>query len=524
MTARRIGRPLVAGLALLLAGCAAGPRPEDAPSAVAAQLDAARQGSVFGPAVAFTGSPLPEVGISGLYEVRMPAQCEVAVLDSGEDSLAARLAMLERARASIRIQALVFKGDESGQRIAEVLKRKKAEGLDVRVIVDAFSNPWLHAQWLMFDLKQHGIEVEGYEALGLQWLNEVPVPGLLPNYDPARPDKRFHEKLWLVDAGTPHAIGVTGGLNIGNEYFRIDPTTPSGYWRDQDVAVRGAVLDDLATAFERNFDYLVGIKRSRGLLDTDRYWAATRRTMQVTGTLPVRLAADPRLVARVNAIAARPPGLRFHRATCRFFHQRPRLRERYIQQAYLKLIAAAREELLVANAYFVATPAIAAALADAAARCVAVTVVSNSPETNDLPEISLVGRGHYPALLAANDRARKAGCSDPRAGIRIREWTGRAPGDPLAQGTLHAKYAVADRRIALVGSYNLDPRSERLNGETALVFDQPALAGHLAGLLLERDLPYTREITPSEAAGFATPADVVQRFRAMIGHLFEDEL
>jgi putative cardiolipin synthase len=511
-------------LAALLVACAAGPRPEDAPAAISAQLEAAQHGSVFGPPADFTGSPLPEVGISGLYDVRPPAQCEVAVLDSGEDSLAARLAMLERARASIRIQALIFKGDEAGVRIAEVLKRKKAEGLDVRVIVDAFSNPWLHAQWLMFDLKQHGIEVEGYEALGLQWLNEVPIPGLLPNYDPARPDKRFHEKLWLVDAGTPQALGVTGGLNIGNEYFRVDPTTPSGFWRDQDVAVRGAVLDDLATAFDRNFDYLVGIKRSRGLLDTDRYWAATRRTMRLTGMVPVKLATDPRLVARVAEIEARTPDLQFHRATCRFFHQRPRLRERYIHQAYLQLIAAAREELLIANAYFVATPAIAAALVDAVARCVAVTVVSNSPETNDLPEISLVGRGHYASLLAANAQARAAGCSDARAGIRIHEWTGRAPGDPLAQGTLHAKYAIADRRLALVGSYNLDPRSERLNGETALVFEQRALAGRLAQLLLERDLRYTREVTAEEAAGFAAPADVVERFRLRIGALFEDEL
>ena len=34
----------------------------------------------------------------------------------------------------------------------------------------------------------------------------------------------------------------TGGLNIGNEYFRADPGNPAGYWRDQDVVVRGAVL------------------------------------------------------------------------------------------------------------------------------------------------------------------------------------------------------------------------------------------------------------------------------------------
>jgi len=101
----------------------------------------------------------------------------VAVLQNGEDSLAVRLATLKAAQKSIRIQALVFKGDEAGLRIAQILKEKKAAGLDVRVIVDALSNPWMQTQWLFFDLKQHGIEVEGYEAIALQWLNEVPRPG-----------------------------------------------------------------------------------------------------------------------------------------------------------------------------------------------------------------------------------------------------------------------------------------------------------------------------------------------------------
>ena len=50
------------------------------------------------------------------------------MLESGEGSFAARMDMLKRATTSIRIQALVFKGDEAGLRIAEVLKQKKAEG------------------------------------------------------------------------------------------------------------------------------------------------------------------------------------------------------------------------------------------------------------------------------------------------------------------------------------------------------------------------------------------------------------
>jgi phosphatidylserine/phosphatidylglycerophosphate/cardiolipin synthase-like enzyme len=75
-----------------------------------------------------------------------------------------------------------------------------------------------------------------------------------------------------------------------------------------------------------------------------------------------------------------------------------------------------------------------------------------------------------------------------------------------------------------VGSYNLDPRSEKLNSETAVVFLQPELAQSLRQKFLEVDLHYGREVTPAMAAGFEAPEDVIERFRKSIGHLFEQHL
>ena len=232
-----------AGLAATLAGCATAPPVVDSESALGVEGFVAEAGStsVLGEQARFIGSPYEDVGLSGLFPVRGPQQCSVAVLQGGEDSFAVRMRTLKDAKKSIRIQALLFKGDESGLRIAEVLKQKKAEGLDVRVIVDAFSNPWLQTQWMFFDLKQHGIEVEGYEALALQWLNEIPLPELVPHAELDDPNKRFHEKMWIIDGETEYAVAVTGGLNVGNEYFRVDPSEPDAYWRDQDVVLRGRV-------------------------------------------------------------------------------------------------------------------------------------------------------------------------------------------------------------------------------------------------------------------------------------------
>jgi putative cardiolipin synthase len=215
----------------------------------------------------------------------------------------------------------------------------------------------------------------------------------------------------------------------------------------------------------------------------------------------------------------------FQPSRCRFLHSRPRMRENFILEAYLKLIAGAREELLVANAYFVPTPLVRAALREAATRCVAVTLVTNSPDTNDLPEISLVGRGHYRELLDINRSPDVARCTRPGAGIRIWEWTGKsADPDTPRYGTMHSKFAVADRRIALVGSYNLDPRSAKLNSETAIVVDNPAIAGPLARSIVEHDLRFSQEVSRQAAAAFEHPGTVSARLRLDLARLFEDQL
>jgi putative cardiolipin synthase len=68
----------------------------------------------------------------------------------------------------------------------------------------------------------------------------------------------------------------------------------------------------------------------------------------------------------------------------------------------------------------------------------------------------------------------------------------RRPGSfrgPSGSGSagLHAKTFAFDRRIGFIGSYNLDPRSSKLNTEMGVLFDCPPLAKRLPETT-ERDL------------------------------------
>jgi putative cardiolipin synthase len=519
---------LVAIALLLVLSCASGRSggsktgegPQPSGSKVPA---AATQGTPFGPADEFVGSPYDEIGLNGLFDAHPAETCRIAVLPNGDDSFAARIQALEKADISVRIQALEFTGDESGLYIAELLKAKKAAGLDVRVIVDAFSNPGMQTQWMYFDLKQNGIEVEGYETFYLQWLNELPVTRHEAADEATDPNKRYHEKMWIIDGETDHGVAVVGGLNIANKYFRIDPQNPSRYWRDQDVIVRGAVVKDMVAAFERNFDYFIEVKKSRGVLNTDKYWAATRQLLDKTGKIKMRHVTDERLNKNVRQLAARKLELTYEPARCRFFQNRTRYGETYIEQAYLKSIKAAKKEILIGNAYFVASATFVETVKDAARRCVQVTILTNSPETNDLPMLTIVGREYYDDILAVNEDPAVKSCGG--GGLQIWEWQGRRTGAAeQSEGTMHAKYAVFDRRISIVGSYNMDPRSRTLNSESAIVFENEDLSRQLAEMYLGNDLGFSRRITLEDTAAFSDSEDAFYQLQKDFGIFIEDAL
>ena len=481
------------------------------------------QGTPFGPAQQFVGSPYEEIGFSGLFDVHSAETCRIAVLPNGDDSFAARIQALENADTSVRIQALVFTGDESGLYITELLKAKKAQGLDVRVIVDAMSNPGPQTQWMYFDLKQNGIEVEGYETFYLQWLNELPVTRHDAADKTTDPNKRFHEKMWIIDGETDHGVAVVGGLNIANEYFRIDPQNPSRYWRDQDVIVRGAVVKDMVTAFERNFEYFLKVKESRGIFNTNIYWGATRDVFEKTGKIDMRHVTDERLNENVRKMADKKIDLKYENAKCRFFQNRPRFGETFIEQAYLKSIKAAEKEILVGNAYFVASTTLIEAVKDAARRCVKVIILTNSPATNDLPMLTIVGRDFYDDILAVNNEPVVQSCGE--GGVQIWEWQGRrTSATEQTEGTMHAKYAVFDRRVSIVGSYNMDPRSRTLNSESAIVFENDNLSGQLADMFYRNDLDFSRQINLEDTKAFTDSADAIYQLQKEFGIYIEDEL
>jgi len=142
-----------------------------------------------------------------------------------------------------------------------------------------------------------------------------------------------------------------------------------------------------------------------------------------------------------------------------------------IAAIYEWLARTARTTLEITDAYMVAPRGVLDAFAAAARRGVAVSIL-------------LPGRNNHPLAGAAARRVYQ-GLLD--AGVRIYEWSGVM---------IHAKTAVVDGEVVLVGSSNLDPLSMRRNYELNLVVVDPA-TGAAMRAMFARDLGEACRVEPA---------------------------
>lgn len=145
-----------------------------------------------------------------------------------------------------------------------------------------------------------------------------------------------------------------------------------------------------------------------------------------------------------------------------------------IAEAYIWLAKNSVRSLDITDAYLVTPEPVVAAFEAAARRGLRVRFLL--PGTNNHPLAAASARRLYARLM--------------EAGAQIHEWRG---------AMVHAKTAVADSAVVLVGSSNLDPLSMTRNYELNLLVADSA-TGQRMEEMFEDDLKSAREISPQKWA------------------------
>jgi len=313
---------------------------------------------------------------------------------------------IDAAASEIFLETYIFEDDDTGQRIAAALMRAARRGVLVHLMIDGFGSR-LFPEAQRRQLLESGVQLLVYRPE--LWTFRIKSTRL----------RRLHRKLAVVDG----RIGFCGGINIidhgdlrGNAPPRLDYA----------VSVEGPLVADMHAAART-----LWIRTA---------WTQLRRQWRPLAK-PV-LSVEPRGAQRAE------------------FLVRDNVRHRHdIEEAYLRAIARARREVVIANAYFLPGRSFLKALCDAARRGVQVTLL-------------LQGRMEY-VLVHYASRALYRELLD--AGVQIHEYT---------RNFLHAKVAVVDDSWATVGSSNIDPVSLLLAREANVVVRDRRFVRELRGSLM----------------------------------------
>jgi cardiolipin synthase len=335
----------------------------------------------------------------------------ITLLENGEAFFPALLEAIDAAQQEVLLQTYIFATDSIGRRVADALARAAARGVSVRVLVDGFGGlPFVRE--LMAELSAAGVET-------LIFRRE-----LRPFSLHRQRLRRLHRKVTVIDG----RIAFVGGINIIDDFDAEAPEYPR---YDYAVRIEGPLLEPILTSSWRLWRQVAWLslrRQTRG--QNKRFTPLTRLREKSRGR-----GQNPRKNISSGAQPAAAGGMRAA------FLIRDNLRHRTgIENAYLGAIAHAREEIVLANAYFFPGRRFRHALLGAAARGVKITLLLQG--VADHPMMQYATRALYPLFL--------------EKGIRLFEYQ---------RSILHAKVAVIDHHWATVGSSNIDPFSLMLAQE-----------------------------------------------------------
>jgi len=407
------------------------------------------------------------------------------LLHSGADALSMRAGLAENAQHTLDLQYYIVREDTTSQLLLYRVALAAWRGVRIRLMIDD-----LYALGQGFNLASFsahpGIKVRVFNSFlarggwGLSQLLEFLG-------DPARLNRRMHNKLWIAD----NAAAIVGGRNLGDEYFDAGGEVS---FSDLDILATGPVVRDISRSFddywnseeavpieafiadppgpERFAEFEQALKaRLERFRDTD-YARALRNICLgprlLAEQLPLTPAAarafydEPGIIAAANGAESPSP---------------------IIASQLRPIVEAARREVILISPYFIPNDTGIDVLSGLAERSVRVRVLTNSLASTDAPIVHTGYARRRPRLLAAGVEL-----YEMRPDIladSIRRWQ---PGGS-SSASLHAKAILVDHQSVLVGSMNLDPRSRLSNTEVALLIESTVLGQQLGTLFEQATLP-----------------------------------
>ncbi len=475
-----------------------------------------------------TGLPLAAlVDASRPKDDKRPSLSGFRLLGSSEAAYGSRMALIDAATKTLDLQYYTIHYDSSTEALMERLREAARRGVRVRLLLDDFNAVGKNVAVLRLDLEP-GIEVRMFNPVsGPRSSQAGRILGSL--FDFKRIQQRMHNKILVAD----NTLAVAGGRNLGDAYFGQSDTSN---FLDLDLLVAGPMVTDLSHSFDAYWNDIRAYPVRNVLSGNDlkAFYAdpapappaaSSAGTQTRVASAPVDAAdttpAAPAVVeghpvpgatamareiqSGTLALAWAPSALLVDKPT-KIAPENPldeSDRDDNVVDGVLNIVTRAQKEVLIISPYFVPGPRMMEVFTTLRQRGVRVRVLTNSLASNDAP-LAHVGYARYRQPLL-------------EAGVELFEM--RAEGKtqqrffgstPDSRASLHTKALVIDSRLLVVGSMNLDLRSQLQNTELGMVIRSRKLSAAMEAAI-DQSLDDSYELslqdgqlrwtTPSETPG-----------------------
>lgn len=148
------------------------------------------------------------------------ANTKIKYFEIGEKMLEDMIQCLEGAKSYIFMSFFIIADGKIWERMSEILKKKKQEGVRVCILYDDAGCALKLSDSSVSQLKEIGIEMQNFNPV------ERNYQRLFLNF-------RNHQKMLIVDGKDAY----TGGVNISDKYANL--VSPFGHWKDGGIRMTG---------------------------------------------------------------------------------------------------------------------------------------------------------------------------------------------------------------------------------------------------------------------------------------------
>ena len=465
---RRLGIALTGAAVALITGCASLAPGLQGPSTAALPATTAT------PLGRLAAAASPDTDLSGFR-----------LMPDGRSAFDTRIQLARRAQASLDVQYYQIHNDETGRYLLRTLRDAARRGVRVRVLMDdmytAGDDELLRgfAAHPNIELRLYNPFPAGRGRVATRFLYS------LVEFD--RVNRRMHNKLFIADG----AMAVTGGRNIGNEYFG---RTNDANFIDLDTFVTGAIVPRLQRLFDQFWNSphvlpaqavaptALSVPALQQRFDELTSEASTPSPAPPPPNDPLGYGpmADDLNAGRLNLVWATATAYADspERAIGKTasYNGIPLLDVDSVRYNVVEHMRRARSEVAIASPYLIPGPAGLEVMHEARRRGVKVSLVTNSLAATDEPLVHTGYRRYRDEMLQAGVELYELSSDRARRSVRLGVF-----GTTI--GRLHMKTAVYDRSRLFIGSMNFDPRSSIHNTEIGLFIDSPEMAQQVLKLI-----------------------------------------